>query len=545
MFIKSSICGVLTLLSTTSAFALTCVNDYGGTTSCASSSSKAGDCETLGFSKDDVSGCDHFLYCPFDTTYKRCVTAGGGLDCSDYPLNACPPEADGACSICGNSKDIYYKANACIEGYLLTDGKCPANPCDGFGISGSCPTGGDCSSCKSGTSYKYKLNSCKNGYTMADTKDKCSANACTDYPLTACTDAEHIAKKSDGTYDCSSCLSGTTTKYKANSCVEGYVLSNNQCAADACDGYSLTSEPQNAQYDTCLSGDTLKYKITSCNSGYILSDDGTSCEVNPCDGYSSTKPENAEYDTCWSGDTPKYKITKCYDEYKQSGNTCICAKTCPNPGYIAPANGYVTYDTCVACGVEYKVSTGWACNEGYTKSGSSCVCAKTCKDKVSVPANATAVTENCDECGKNVKIVVDWNCNSGYSKVGDKCQEIQVAPDPCDDRDTYPYKCTGPTGTKCFKDNPCSGTAPCEWSCESVVDGPSIITPGGSVSVGGGGNSCSEECQPSKENSCECKKCRDKNYCVTGKGSGGMDPMCCLTDTTEGSTDTGISVANP
>ena len=58
-----------------SANALTCINDYGGTSSC-TNTNPAGDCETLGYSKDNVSGCEHYLYCPFDTSYKRCVTEG-------------------------------------------------------------------------------------------------------------------------------------------------------------------------------------------------------------------------------------------------------------------------------------------------------------------------------------------------------------------------------------------------------------------------------------------------------------------------------------
>ena len=74
MFIRFSLFGALTLLSASSALALTCANDYGSSAGCASNTTAAGDCTTLGYSKDNVDGCEHYLYCPFDTSYKRCAT---------------------------------------------------------------------------------------------------------------------------------------------------------------------------------------------------------------------------------------------------------------------------------------------------------------------------------------------------------------------------------------------------------------------------------------------------------------------------------------
>ena len=74
MFVKPYLFGALTLLSASSALALTCANDYGSSAGCASNTTAAGDCTTLGYSKDNVDGCEHYLYCPFDTSYKRCAT---------------------------------------------------------------------------------------------------------------------------------------------------------------------------------------------------------------------------------------------------------------------------------------------------------------------------------------------------------------------------------------------------------------------------------------------------------------------------------------
>ncbi|MBE6450623.1 MAG: hypothetical protein E7016_01510 [Alphaproteobacteria bacterium] len=63
--------------------ATTCVKDYAGTNSCVENENTAGDCETLGYSSQDVSGCKNYLYCPFNTNYKRCVAGGNELDCAE------------------------------------------------------------------------------------------------------------------------------------------------------------------------------------------------------------------------------------------------------------------------------------------------------------------------------------------------------------------------------------------------------------------------------------------------------------------------------
>ena len=63
--------------------ALTCVKDYGSTESCLENPNPAGDCSTLGYSTTDVDGCEHYLYCPFNTTYKKCVAGGNELNCAE------------------------------------------------------------------------------------------------------------------------------------------------------------------------------------------------------------------------------------------------------------------------------------------------------------------------------------------------------------------------------------------------------------------------------------------------------------------------------
>lgn len=56
------------------SWALSCKNDYAGVTGCAANASSAGDCETLGYSTAAVINCEHYIYCPFNTAYKRCVS---------------------------------------------------------------------------------------------------------------------------------------------------------------------------------------------------------------------------------------------------------------------------------------------------------------------------------------------------------------------------------------------------------------------------------------------------------------------------------------
>ena len=54
------------------------------------------DCASLGYSTEDVDDCEAYLYCPFDESYKKCVSKDY---CADYTLSECPTAA--ICSSCG------------------------------------------------------------------------------------------------------------------------------------------------------------------------------------------------------------------------------------------------------------------------------------------------------------------------------------------------------------------------------------------------------------------------------------------------------------
>ena len=106
--------------------ALSCQN---GDSSCSTQS--AADCSKLGYSTADVDNCKHYLYCPFNLSYKTCVAFNNSKpepDCSDYPLTSCP--ANGVSDKCPDDEN-YKKLTGCKLGYTLNTAKtaCIATPC--------------------------------------------------------------------------------------------------------------------------------------------------------------------------------------------------------------------------------------------------------------------------------------------------------------------------------------------------------------------------------------------------------------------------------
>ena len=98
----------LYLAGTNVVYALSCKN---GDSSCSSQS--AADCTNLGYSADNVDNCKHYLYCPFNQSYKTCVAF-----CSDEHCKAWSSELeDCECTEC---EDFYEKKN----------GKCVPMTCD-------------------------------------------------------------------------------------------------------------------------------------------------------------------------------------------------------------------------------------------------------------------------------------------------------------------------------------------------------------------------------------------------------------------------------
>ena len=68
----------LALFASANVFALTCKNDYSSASGCAENTNAAGDCSTLGYTKNNTANCSHYIYCPFDSSYKRCTDCNAG-----------------------------------------------------------------------------------------------------------------------------------------------------------------------------------------------------------------------------------------------------------------------------------------------------------------------------------------------------------------------------------------------------------------------------------------------------------------------------------
>lgn len=116
----------LYLAGTNVVYALSCKN---GDSSCSTQSTA--DCASLGYSADNVKNCKHYLYCPFNTSYKTCVAFDNSEpepDCSDYPLTECPEHGD--CDECPDDNS-YKKLTGCKTGYELNTAgdACIATPC--------------------------------------------------------------------------------------------------------------------------------------------------------------------------------------------------------------------------------------------------------------------------------------------------------------------------------------------------------------------------------------------------------------------------------
>ncbi len=248
---------LITFCAISPVWALTCKTDGSG--GCAGTAAVAADCASLGFKKEDVAGCKHYLYCPFDQNYKACVAKEDtppADECTDYPLTRCPTGAT-SCTECQSGGTTKYKVNSCKNGYHLSGNTCIADSCSGYPLD-SCPTGAtSCTECQSGTTTKYKIDSCKSGYTLNG--NTCVSNTCTDYPLDSCP---------TGAVSCSECQSGDTTKYKVNNCKSGYTMNGNTCVANACTDYPLDICPTDSNCSECQSGDKIKYKFDSCKVGY-------------------------------------------------------------------------------------------------------------------------------------------------------------------------------------------------------------------------------------------------------------------------------------
>ena len=349
MFVKPYLFGALTLLSASSALALTCANDYGSSAGCASNTTAAGDCATLGYSKDNVDGCEHYLYCPFDTSYKRCASfdcAALGFtkeDKSKWCNKIVTCQTDSSYTLCSDGEE----APSCSElGFTKEDKSewcnnivacqmdssytlCAATEnCDDFPLS-KCPDGAKCSSCGTGTNLSHRIDYCYDGYDLSADGKSCNASSCSGYTLDECPDYGN----------CSDCLSGENIKYKLNSCKDGFVQEGDRCRVVTCsdyDGYyarldgarvckNKESVKSGTTYITCYSG------CASCSSLNVYSFDSVSqaCSYFYKQGYRNLCLKNNAVSE------RGYPYGQCY-RYEMQGAASASACRyiwCPDYGY--------------------------------------------------------------------------------------------------------------------------------------------------------------------------------------------------------------------
>ncbi len=344
------------LLSSTSAFAMTCLNDYSGTSGCAGNQTPAGDCSTLGYSKANVDGCVKYLYCPFDTSYKRCITQKA-MDCSAYPLTKCPD--NGFCSECNDGSTTKYKLDRCETGYANVNNTClkAYASCEDAGWKySSIPANMHCDASTNiyltnGTKKTcYSACSCIEGYTE-DASGKCIQIQ--DTPkYKSCEDAGYFSSNqnrncSSSTVEIQLTTGGTASCYTDCVCADGYIEDGSECvrAYASCEaaGYvDLTYTGMNCSgistihlttggTKECCSAYTCQ---TALRNGYV--DVGNGCheqtglmsncyqDLHACEEDRSNSGCYNDYVNCFE----RACDTLCNSLYSDSTDQSFCSRKC-------------------------------------------------------------------------------------------------------------------------------------------------------------------------------------------------------------------------
>ena len=438
-------------------------------------------CAMLGYSKTNVPNCTSYIHCPFDTSYKKCVT----LDhtegkCTGYSLADCPPHAK--CEPCGS-----YKISSCADGYKVDGDTCicatvcadrltqkdiPLNAgpikqsCNACGAVSDIITGWECNS-----GYVNISGECKQAYSG------CEAAGYLSDRLANATCEDRIVYTTDGS---------ALRCYTNCTCNEGFIEKDHECVEFIdCSAYTLKTCPENATCSTCTDNyDNTTHKFEKCNSGYkeqsgvcvcekVCSDtftgtipangtavkeactacgitseivtgftckdgyvkkDGNCVPKIDCSSYPlSSCPDNATCSKCTDNDgNSSYRFDNCNSGYKEQSGICVCEKVCSDTftGTV-PENATLKTETCTACGVSTTIKTGYSCNNGYSDKNGACVCSTVCENTYTgaIPENASATTEQCTACGKTTTITTGFTCNGGYNKQGNSCVCAKVCKD--------------------------------------------------------------------------------------------------------------------
>lgn len=368
-------------------------------------------CAMLGYSKTNVPNCTGYIHCPFDTSYKKCVT----LDhtegkCTGYSLADCPPHAK--CEPCGS-----YKISSCADGYKVDGDTCicatvcadrltqkdiPLNAgpikqsCNACGAVSDIITGWECNS-----GYVNISGECKQAYSG------CEAAGYLSDRLANATCEDRIVYTHDGS---------ALRCYTNCTCNEGFIEKDHECVEFIdCSAYTLKTCPENATCSTCTDNyDNTTHKFEKCNSGYKEQSGVCVCEKVCSDTFTGAIPANATatkeiceacgvYTEIVTGFTCNDGYVKVDNICKPAHNTCAAA----NPDYLSAPKANAKCSTTTIYQSNGSTLTCYyncKCNTEYTEQAGQCVCAKTCKDKItSKPDNSSFVTENCVACGGSAR----------------------------------------------------------------------------------------------------------------------------------------------
>lgn len=231
-----------------------------GTASAALQCGAKPSCADLGYSKTHVSGCTDYIYCPFDTSYKKCVTARTANNrCNNFALNDCPANAN--CDYCATA----YKIVGCDSGYTLKNNTCVcATSCTNKISQSAIPANAtavteSCTACDVSTNIITDWK-CNTGYTKVGSRCELA--------YASCESAGYLSSKVTNA-TCQSytiyLTNGTQkTCYSNCTCNEGFELSGNTCE-------TTTSPCDAAGYFKCI---PLGAVSTSCVPVSIDSDNG-------------------------------------------------------------------------------------------------------------------------------------------------------------------------------------------------------------------------------------------------------------------------------
>ena len=262
-------------------------------------------------------------------------------NCDDYPLSLCPEGA--FCEQCPFDVSL-YRVYGCKSPYLESGDSCVCPPsvtltqpndvctkyCGADCIEMTCIPTENQTGCTNGTQ------ACEDG--------------CGSYSRLCCVPCEHLIsyKPANSSYTYQACTDGDgehqiQTDWECNA---GYHEKNEMCEKDCiantCSDYELDSCPDHANCSECsltatdCSSSGTKYRFDSCQAGYHLSNGSCEedCSADACSDYPlSSCPTNGLCTSCQKKETDcsvgerKYKLTACAEGYKKSGNECV-KKTC-------------------------------------------------------------------------------------------------------------------------------------------------------------------------------------------------------------------------